>query len=153
MNDEQEFLHQAVEKQAGDGLLNPGERRICEELARGKAPWSQRAQALLSVDGGASYTDAGEITGLRASQVKYWVDAFRRRGVEIFPEGGEMEVVLLPDLSDTEIDQVEASVAETPKKPRKTKNKKKSKGKMGKASKIKARKKKKKKDRGKKKSK
>ena len=136
-----------------DELIGPDDRRVCEQFARGKAPWSQRAQALLLVDGGASYTDAGEITGLRASQVKFWVDAFRRRGVAIFPKGGEMEVVLLPDPSDTEIKQVEASAVETSKKPRKTKNKKKSKGKIGKASKIKTSKKKKKKDRGKKKSK
>ena len=39
-------------------LLSPEERGVCKQLAAGEAPWSQRAQALLALDEGATQAPA-----------------------------------------------------------------------------------------------
>lgn len=124
------------------GLLNSQERWLCEHIAGGNAPWVQRAQALISVDEGASYIDAGEIAGLRASQVKYWVAAFRRRRTDIFPENVMKEIDLSPDASDPKISEEGASADESPGKTKKTKKSRSKKGKDSKKKKRKAKKKK-----------
>ena len=47
------------EKQSAGKLLSPEERGVCKQLAAaGEAPWSQRAQALLALDEGATQAPA-----------------------------------------------------------------------------------------------
>jgi transposase-like protein len=72
-------------------LFYPKERAVCERVAAGAAPWSQRAQALLALDEGATQSGAGERAGLTHGQVRYWLGRFRQDGLSIFPEGEEAE--------------------------------------------------------------
>ena len=69
-------------------LLSPEARAACERIAAGDAPWSQRAQALLAVDEGATRAEAGQRAGLTQGQVKYWLGRFRLDQLSIFPEAG-----------------------------------------------------------------
>ena len=75
-------------QQIAANLLSPEARAACERIAAGEAPWSQRAQALLAVDEGATQAEAGQRVGLTQGQVKYWVGKFRRDQLGIFPEAG-----------------------------------------------------------------
>ncbi len=75
-------------QQIGANLLSPEARSACEGIAAGEAPWSQRAQALLAVDEGATQAEAGQRAGLTPGQVKYWLGKFRRDQLGIFPEAG-----------------------------------------------------------------
>lgn len=67
-------------------LLNAKERRLCEQLASGAAPHSQRAQAFLALDRGATQKSAGQVAGLSQGQVRYWLGRFRQSRMAIFPE-------------------------------------------------------------------
>jgi hypothetical protein len=118
-------------RQAAGKLLNREERAVCERVAAGEAPWSQRAQALLALDEGATQVGAGGRAGLTQGQVSYWLGRFRQDGLGIFPESEEAEA--------TEMKAAEAAV-----KPKKKKKKKKT-GKAKKGKKSKAKKKTKKK--------
>jgi succinate dehydrogenase/fumarate reductase flavoprotein subunit len=104
-------------------LFYPKERAVCERVAAGAAPWSQRAQALW----------AGERAGLTHGQVRYWLGRFRQDGLSIFPEGEEAETT-------------ETKAAEAAKKPKKKKKQKKKTAKAKKTQKTKAKKKPKKKN-------
>jgi hypothetical protein len=73
-------------QQTGGKLLSPEAQAACGRIAAGEAPWSQRAQALLAVDEGATQAQAGESAGLTQGQVKYWVGQFRSDQLSIFPE-------------------------------------------------------------------
>ncbi len=75
-------------QQIAANLLSPEARAACQRIAAGEAPWSQRAQALLAVDEGATQAEAGQRAGLTQGQVKYWLGKFRRDQVSIFPEAG-----------------------------------------------------------------
>jgi outer membrane biosynthesis protein TonB len=110
---------------------------VCERVAAGEAPWSQRAQALLALDEGATQVGAGGRAGLTQGQVRYWLGRFRQDGLSIFPESEEAEAT----------EMKAAGAAEEPKKKKKKKKKKKQKktGKAKKGKKIKAKKKPKKK--------
>jgi len=140
-------------------LLTPEESLVLTQIGPGRAVWSQRAQALLAVNEGANNEAAGEAAGLRDTQVKYWVTAFRRQGMAIFPEDILNEIDIRPGDSGITVPENDAPLTESPgkmhkrKKTKKTKRSKKSKGKKGKASKNKKSKGKKKKGRGKKKAK
>lgn len=78
--------HNSSEAQNTIDLLNPQEYRLCEQLAAGSKPWSQRAQALLAINEGASETVASGRSQLRATQVRFWLNKFNRVGMEMFPE-------------------------------------------------------------------
>lgn len=146
------------EEQILTGLLNPEERLVCKQISAGIAPWSQRAQALLAVDEGATNQAAAETAGLRTTQVKYWIDAFHRQRTDIFPESILKGVELTSDSSESEHPEENTPSAESSskgkksEKPKKKKKSKTSKGKKGKASTNKKRKGRKKKGRGKNKS-
>ena len=108
-------------QQIAANLLSPEARAACERIAAGEAPWSQRAQALLAVDEGATQAEAGQRVGLTQGQVKYWVGKFRRDQLGIFPEAG------LP----VGAEENEKNAAQAKKKP-KQKSKKAKKDKTGK---------------------
>ncbi len=75
-------------QQIAANLLSPEARAACERIAAGEAVWSQRAQALLAVDEGATQAEAGQRAGLTQGQVKYWLGKFRRDQLSIFSEAG-----------------------------------------------------------------
>lgn len=66
-------------------LLQPQEKVLCEQLAAGQPPDSQRASALLAVDTGATHAATAELTGLTLGQVKYWLRKFGKIRMAIFP--------------------------------------------------------------------
>jgi len=72
-----------VENQSGvdqstGKLLSAQEREVFTRISTGEAPHSQRAQALLAIDEGASQAAAGAAAGLTSGQVKYWLAKFQR---------------------------------------------------------------------------
>ena len=68
------------------GLLSSEERDIFSQIAAKEAPYSQRAQALLILNEGATQAEAARQSGLTQGQVRYWLTKFRRDGIHIFPE-------------------------------------------------------------------
>jgi hypothetical protein len=73
-----------TEEQAG--LLTSQEWEVCVKIAAGTPPHSQRALALLALDGGVTQAEAGERSGLTSGSVRYWRNRFRKRRLRIFPE-------------------------------------------------------------------
>jgi len=67
-------------------LLSSEERAIFSQVAMKEPPDSQRAQALLAIDEGATQAEAGIRAGLTQGQVRYWLDKFHKNGASIFPE-------------------------------------------------------------------
>ena len=67
-------------------LLSYEERDILGEVATKDPPDSQRAQALLAIDEGATQAAAGQQAGLTKGQVRYWLGKFHKDGTAIFPE-------------------------------------------------------------------
>jgi hypothetical protein len=122
---------QSENKQAAGKLFNREERAVCERVAAGEAPWSQRAQALLALDEGDTQVGAGGRAGLTQGQVSYWLGRFRQDGLSIFPESEKAEAT-------------EMKVAGAAEKPKRKKKQKKT-GKAKKGKKTKAKKKPKKK--------
>ena len=105
-------MHQTAGK-----LLSPEAQAACERIAAGEAPWSQRAQAFLAMDAGATRAEAGQRAGLTPGQVKYWLGKFRSDQLSIFPE------------TELSVDTVwkEKKKAKAKKKPKVTKKAKKGK--------------------------
>ena len=141
-------------------LLEPQERLICEQIATGVAPHSQRAQALLALDAGETEAEASRMSGLSDGQVKYWLARFRNDRMNIFPsESPEVDQQVEQDARSKkeESDAAEAetkakTVKKDKKKDKKDKKKKaKKKDKKGKKKKAKKKDKKGKKKKGKKK--
>ena len=118
-------------------LLEPQERPSCEQIATGKPPHSQRAQALLALDKGETQAEAGRLSGLSVGQVRYWLGRFRTNRMNIFPsESPETD-------PDAKAMKKSKKGKKKDKKGKKKKAKKKSKkGKKKKAKKSKKRKKK-----------
>ena len=85
MSNESNKNQTSFEGQKAARLLSPEEKQICNQLAAGDPPWSQRAQVLLAINGGASETVAGERSGLRTTQVRYWLNKYQKLGRDIFP--------------------------------------------------------------------
>ena len=70
-----------------NSLLTSEERAACERIAAaGEAPYSQRAQALLALDQGATQAAAGRQAGLTSGQVKYCLGKFRQQGLSLLFE-------------------------------------------------------------------
>lgn len=135
-------INSMSEEQSASRLLNSEERTVIEQIASEKSPWNRRAQALLALDEGASDAEAGAVSGLRNTQVNYWLRKFRQDGLDLFPKH------VLPELN---ADQAELpSIEETASQEKKSKKRKKSKKTKGKTSKA-PKKKKGKKKKGKKK--
>ena len=118
-------------------LLEPQERPSCKQIATGKPPHSQRAQALLALDKGETQAEAGRLSGLSVGQVRYWLGRFRTNRMNIFPsESPETD-------PDAKAMKKSKKGKKKDKKGKKKKAKKKSKkGKKKKAKKSKKRKKK-----------
>ena len=109
-------------------LLSSEERDVCEQVAAGDAPWSQRAQALLALDEGALQTEAGARAGLSRGQLQYWLDKFRQDGLSMFPEAVLAQTAPEPAPASSE-KPVEAPPKEPGDDADRPKGKKKSKGK------------------------
>ena len=67
-------------------LLSSEERAVFSQIAATEPPHSQRAQALLVINEGATQAEAGRQSGLTIGQVRYWLGRFRKNGLSIFPE-------------------------------------------------------------------
>jgi len=65
--------------------LTPVERSIVERLAHGQQVVARRARLLLAWDGGAPRAELLKQSGLSARQARFWLSAFRRQRLEIFP--------------------------------------------------------------------
>ena len=72
-------------------LLSAQEREVFTRILAGEAPHSQRAQALLVIDQGATQAAAAARAGLTSGQVKYWLARYRKGGLAIFPEDALVE--------------------------------------------------------------
>lgn len=75
----------AARRGAAAGLLAPEERAICQGIARRGDLHGRRARALLALDGGVRQAEAGRIAGMSVRRVRYWLAAFRRQRLGIFP--------------------------------------------------------------------
>jgi len=67
-------------------FVSAEESSILEKIALGEAPFSQRAQAILAADAGSNLEQAAGVSGLRATQVRFWLGRFRHSRLTIFPE-------------------------------------------------------------------
>lgn len=68
-------------------LLKSQERATLQMIAvSAEPPYSQRALAILGIDGGLSQKDAADKTGLTPRQVRYWLEKFCDEDLAIFPE-------------------------------------------------------------------
>ncbi len=126
------------------------ERAIFNQIASGERPYSQRAQALLAIDGGATQAEAASATGLTKGQVRYWLTKFRRDRTDIFPEellnqaqqdaeSPQSSAEDQPDLADAEetvgpVDAAKAQLEDTPQAKKKSRKKPKKKAKKAKKS-------------------
>jgi hypothetical protein len=135
------------EFQMATRLLSPEEEQSCSQLATGDPPWSQRAQVLLSINKGASETVASERSGLRTTQVRYWLNKYQKMGMAIFPtemlqgidEATTIAAESTPDGSQQMVDEagqdMKSKKAKKAKDKKKKDKKKKNKAKRGKRSK------------------
>jgi CHAD domain-containing protein len=65
--------------------LTPAERSIVERLAHGQPVIARRARLLLAWDAGAARAELLERSMLSARQARFWLSAFRRQRLDIFP--------------------------------------------------------------------
>ena len=126
------------DKKSAGKLLSPEERGVCKQLAAGEAPWSQRAQALMALDKGATQAEAGGRAGLTRTQARYWLGRYREDGLSIFPEAELSQTQPDPSQDTAASPQaVGEEAAATAEKPKQKKKKKKKKKKTRKAKKAK----------------
>ncbi len=85
----------------GDRLLNPCQRARLERVAAEASLYGRRARALLALDEGHTQLEAGGRAGMSARRVRHWLAAFRRKGLEIFPNRVLQATVAPP--SDTRV--------------------------------------------------
>ena len=114
-------------------LLSSEERDAFEKISSGAAPHSQRAQALLAIDEGATQHEAGLKAGLTDGQVKYWLGKFRKEGLDIFPVQEVPDAEAEAATVEVETPVIEQKAVENSKKTKKSQKSKKSKGKKGKS--------------------
>jgi hypothetical protein len=164
MKTEESTQERLEQKQTAGKLLNPEERDVCKQLTTGEVPWSQRAQAFLALDEGATQAEAGSQAGLTQGQVKYWLGRYREDGLSIFPvaELSQTQPEPAPEIEASPgavgkeaADELtaDAAAAEKPKQKKKKKKKrkaKKTKGERGRSDKKSKKKAKKSKKKGKK---
>lgn len=131
--------------------LSSEERAIFSQIATGEPPYSQRAQALLAIDEGATQAEAASEAGLTKGQVRYWLTKFRRDRTDIIPEellnqaqqvdaeSPQSSAEDQPDLADVEetagpVDTATAQLEDTSQVKKKSKKKPKKKTKKAKKS-------------------
>lgn len=74
-------------------LLSKEQVRTCQDLtAPENGVASQRAAALLSLNGGSTQIKAATDSGLTIGQVRYLLYTFKRKGMMVFPSGKELVV-------------------------------------------------------------
>ena len=66
-------------------LLTPQERAVCQRIATRDDLYSRRARALLALEEGTTQAVAGQRARLAARTVRYWLAAFRKKRLDIFP--------------------------------------------------------------------
>ncbi len=66
-------------------LMTEDEIQVLRQINDAAAPYGQRVQALLAVAMGQSHEEAAEISGLRPTQVRYWVARYQKMGTACFP--------------------------------------------------------------------
>ena len=76
--------HESKEKETQ--LLTSEEQAVLSKVATKEPPHSQRAQALLAMNEGATQAEAGTQAGLTIGQVRYWLTKFRAKRTAIFPD-------------------------------------------------------------------
>ena len=124
------------DKESQGMLLGSQERLICEQIAAGQPPYSQRAQSLLAVDVGVTQKTAAQQSGQTVGQVSYWLSKFRKEGMSIFPEELLLQTETEPTPPEQLTDQKKAKTKKKSKKGKASKKAKKSKnGKKKKAKK------------------
>lgn len=112
-----------------DPILNDEEILIITHITQADTPYNQRAQVLLAINEGKSEEEAGEIAGLRATQVKYWAARYRKSGLEIFPDTllVEAEMVAEGETAVTTEKSITASPEQAPSEKKAKEEKKKQK--------------------------
>jgi len=66
-------------------LLTEQERVICRQVTTRDDLYGRRARALLALDEGAIQVEAGKCANMSDRRVRYWLAAFRRERLDIFP--------------------------------------------------------------------
>jgi hypothetical protein len=147
MSNETDKNQASNEVQTASGLLSPENEKFCTKIATGDPPWSQRAQMLLAINGGTSEAEASERSGLRTTQVRYWLNKYQKMGMAIFPtdmlqgidEPATIAAESRPDGSQQMMDEAsqdkKSKEAKKAKDKKKKEKKKKNKAKRGKRSK------------------
>ena len=110
--------NKSVDEKTTGKLLSPEERKACEQISGGEAPFSQRALALMAIDEGATQAAAGERAGLTSGQVKYWLAKFRKEGVAIFPEASPVEPETEPTAPEVAAGETLTVAAKQEEKPK-----------------------------------
>jgi len=70
---------------AQDRLLTPQARAIFQQIATRNDMYSRRARALLALDEGVTQAEAGKRAGMAERTARYWLAAFRKKQLDIFP--------------------------------------------------------------------
>ncbi len=74
------------EAAADDERLRPGDRAIVERVAAtARTTQARRARLLLAWDDGADVRELQESLGYSRSSVYFWIDAYARKGLDVFP--------------------------------------------------------------------
>ena len=106
------------EQKEFDTMMTEEDILVITRISNAEAPHSQRAQALLAVDAGKTQEEAAEASGLRATQVKYWVARYRKSGLAIFPEAlmveEEIDVVEVEETAVSLEKSVSANIEQAP---------------------------------------
>ena len=66
-------------------LLKAPERAFCTQVAARDDMYGRRARALLALDEGLTQPEAGEQADLSERRVRYWLAAFRKKRMNVFP--------------------------------------------------------------------
>jgi hypothetical protein len=122
-----------VEEKAYELFITERESLVLEALVKSEVPFSQRAQALLAVDAGSTLEQASLVSGLRVTQVKYWLARFASGRLKIFPEYllEALEAGLQSDQLPTPVKTSAGKLAGKSEKPKKSGAKKKGSKKKG----------------------
>jgi hypothetical protein len=100
--------HESKEKETQ--LLTSEEQAVLSKVATKEPPHSQRAQALLAINEGATQAEAGVQAGLTRNQVRYWLTKFRANRTAIFPD----ELLIQAQQVEAESPQSSAEQAASP---------------------------------------
>jgi len=98
-------------------LLTPQERAVCQRIATRDDLYSRRARALLALEEGTTQAVAGQRARLAARTVRYWLAAFRKKRLDIFPARVMDQARSMVAPPPEPEDQPEASEAEMPPQP------------------------------------